>query len=135
MVKCVRHIAREPLDHEPIVLAWTRLNQSGHRFSCGSTNNPTSMPKICSSVCREACPASSRQGNYELSNGESNSGAVKSPASWCPAWNPSQKSTRKCASPAPLSIPTRCAHDQLAGFQIDQTRGEAGFCTRSESVV
>ena len=44
------------------------------------------MPKICSSVCRKPCLTPFRQGNYEPCNGESNSGVVKSPASWCSVW-------------------------------------------------
>ena len=59
----------------------THLRPSGRRFNSGSTNGPTQMQKICFSVCRKACPALSRLGNCELSNEESNSGAVKSHAS------------------------------------------------------
>jgi hypothetical protein len=83
MGKCVRHIAREAAGHEPIVLVWTHLRPSGRRFNSGSTNGPTPMQKIFFSVYRSACPALSRLGNCEPSNEESNSGAVKSHASWC----------------------------------------------------
>jgi hypothetical protein len=115
------------MGHEPIALVWIHLKQCGRRSSSGSTNNLTSMPKSCSSVCRKACPALSRPGNYELSNEESNSGAVKSHASWYSVLNQGQLWNMKCA-PAPPSIPRKCVHDQLAGFQIDQTRCETGIC-------
>src|SRR6266542_758846 len=127
MVKCVRHIAREAAGHEPIALVWTLLKQSGRRFSSGSTNSPTPTPKNCSSVCTEAWPALSRQGNCGLSNAESNSGAVKSPANWCWGLDLKQKSTGAFAPQATPFLP-RCAHDQLAGFQIDQAHGDIGVC-------
>src|SRR6185437_985112 len=63
--------------------------------------------------------------NCALSNDESNSGAVKSPASWCWDLSPKQKLTGKPALPEPASIPRR-VHDQLAGFQIDQAECDPG---------
>jgi hypothetical protein len=96
MVKCARHIEREAAGHGLIALVRTHLKQSGRRFSSGSTNSPMPMPKSCSSVCRKACPALSRQGNCELSNDESNSGVVKSPASWCWVLNRRRKRNQKC---------------------------------------
>src|SRR5579872_6186428 len=127
MGKCVRHTAREAAGHEPIALEWTPLKLSGRRFSSGSTNSPKPMLKTFSSVCRKACPVLSRQGNCELSNDESNIGAVKSPDSWCWDLDRKQKSTGIFAPQAPPLLP-RCAHDQLAGFQIDQAHGAIGVC-------
>src|SRR5215471_15370461 len=126
MVKCVRLIAREAMGHELIALVWTHLKQSGLRFCSGSTNSQTPMPKSCSSVCRKAWRALLLLANCELSNAESNSGALKLPASWCSALNQGRLRTPRYTPPP--SIPTRCAHDQLAGFQIDQTQGEVGIC-------
>src|SRR5450755_1025915 len=125
MVKCVQHIAREIMGHEPIAPAWTHLNRSGHRSSNGSRNNLMQLPKICFSVCREACPAFSRRGNCELSNEESNTGAAKSLANWCSVLN-SDQLWKPNYAPAPQPIPRGYAHDQRTGFQIHQTRGETG---------
>ena len=66
-------------------------------------NGPTPMQKICSSVCRSACPALFRLGNCELSSEESNSGAVKSHASWCSVLTQSQPWSRKCAAGAAVN--------------------------------
>src|SRR5579863_4287436 len=101
MGKCVRPIAREPAVHEPIVLVWTHLRPSGRRSNGGSTNGPTPMQKTFSYVCRSACPALSRLGNCELSNEESNSGAVKWHVNWFLVSNLRQKCTRICPLPAP----------------------------------
>src|ERR1700681_4019621 len=128
MGKCVRHIAREPAGHELIVLVLTHLRLSGHRFNSGSTNGPTPMQKISFSVYKSACPVLSRLGNCELSNEESNNGAVKSHASWCLVSNLRQKCTGICPLPAPPSTPKGCAHDQPARFQMDQAQREYGIC-------
>ncbi len=127
----------------PIAQVWTHLKPSGRRFSSGSTNSPTLMPKSCSSDCRKAYPAFSRLGNCELCSDESNSGVVKSPASWCWVLTPPAKMRRVRRSSArthptemdSLRVRVRSeVHDEpVAGFQIDQERGEPGICVSALS--
>ena len=75
---------------------------------------------------QESMPGTFPPGQLRLSSEESNSGAVKSHASWCSVLNRSRPRRTKCAPAAP-STSRGCVHDRLAGFQINQTRGETGI--------
>ena len=103
------------------------LKPAGPRLSNGLTNNPTPMPRICSSACRAACLALSRLGNCELSSAGSNSGVVRSHASWCSAVSPRAKWTGNCSRlTLAESLPKGRVHEPRTGLQIDQRQSGAG---------
>src|SRR5579875_1599755 len=90
-------------------------------------NKRTPMPRICFCVCRRACRRRSSRGNSELSSGESDNGAVRSPTDWYLGWSSKPRQARSVLwSPRPAVqwiVRAEVSDEQLVGFQVDQARG------------